>query len=66
MDVVYCSRSHRHVCKLERALIDRFFERDEHLSYWYYNEVGGGGGPKPSKGPYFVYLVSAERYARIG
>jgi len=66
MDVIYQSRSHRHVCQVEKALVRRFFERDQELSFWYYNEVDGGGGPKPRSGPYFVYLVSARRYARIG
>jgi hypothetical protein len=65
MHVIYSSRSHRHVCQLEKALIQRFFERDEHLRYLYYNCVGGGGGPKPTCGPYYLYLVTAKKFARL-
>lgn len=65
MQVLYRSTSHQHVCRLESALVSRFFERDDRLTYWYYNEVGGGGGPKPVSGPYFLYLVTAPKYARL-
>lgn len=66
MHVLYESSSHPHVCMLEAMLVARFFQRDDVLKYWYYNAVGGGGGPKPRSGPYYLYLVSASKYARIG
>jgi len=65
MHLIYRSGSHEHVCDLERRMIDRFGAGLMASPCWYYNLIGGGGGPKPRYGPYYLYIVTAPKYARI-
>ena len=65
MRVIYVSRSHAHVEWVERELIDALRFGLATSRGWYYNRTGGGGGPKPKNGPYYVYLVGGPRYSRI-
>lgn len=66
MNVVYESSSHDHVCQLEYDFIERFRAQIMRSDGWYYNAVGGGGGRKPHNGPYYLYLVTAPKFSRIG
>lgn len=63
MRVLYKTARHAHVCELERELIE-FLGLDSSAGY-YWNATGGGGGRKPVVGPFYVYLVTAPKYARI-
>ena len=65
MHVIYKSDSHGHICDLERHMIERFESGLMTSPGRYYNARGGGGGPKPHNSPYYLYLVTAPRYARI-
>lgn len=65
MHVLYVSRSHSHVCSLERELVRRFDEELMRSPGYPWNGVGGGGGRRPSYGPYYLYMVRARKYARI-
>lgn len=66
MDVIYRSDSHHDVVYLERRLIERFENGLTVTPGYYYNAVGGGGGRLPRQGPYFVYVIGARPYARLG
>lgn len=65
MHLVYRSASHVHVCELEKLMIDRLGAGLMESAPWYYNEVAGGGGPKPRQGPFYLYVVTAPKFARI-
>lgn len=65
MTVLYESPLHEHVCDLERAIETRFREGVTTSPGYFYNATGGGGGRKPNGGPFYLYLVTAQRHARI-
>lgn len=65
MHVIYQSLSHRHVCRLERRIIERFRAEVMRSPGWYWNGCAGGGGRKPTDGPFFLYLVTAPKFARV-
>jgi hypothetical protein len=65
MVVIYMSSSHKHVCQLERMMVDRLSDELSVSTGYYYNSTGGGGGRRPARGPYFLYFVLAPKYARI-
>jgi hypothetical protein len=65
MHVIYRSSSHKLVRQVETLLIDHALSVSQSAA-WYYNSRGGGGGRTPSGlGPYYVYVVTAPRWARI-
>lgn len=65
MHVIYRSTSHDHVCDLERRMVNRFYDDLMRSPGYYWNSTGGGGGRKPLNGPYFLYIVTAPKFARI-
>lgn len=65
MHVVYRSSSHANVCELERRIVTRFGDQLMMSPGLYWNAVGGGGGRKPLVGPYYLYLVTAPKFARL-
>lgn len=65
MHVIYQSSSHVHVCSLEQMMVQRFFDDLMTSPGYYWNGTGGGGGRKPTAGPFFLYLVTAPKFARI-
>lgn len=65
MHVLYRSSSHKQVCTLEARLIERANGGLVSSPGWYWNCTGGGGGRKPSCGPYYLYVVVAPKYARL-
>jgi hypothetical protein len=66
MHIVYRSDCHDHVCQLENQIVQRFYSEIMSSTGWYYNAVGGGGGRKPRNGPYYLYLVTAPKWSRLG
>ena len=65
MHVIYKSSSHARVCELERQMVDRFRGELMQSPGYYWNAQGGGGGRRPRNGPFFLYVVTAPRFARI-
>jgi hypothetical protein len=65
MHVLYESSSHDHVCALEREFVRRFDGALMRSPGYPWNSTGGGGGRKPTSGPYYLYLVRAAKYARL-
>jgi hypothetical protein len=66
MDLLYRSDVFHDVTYLERKLIDRFRDGLTRTPGYYYNATGGGAGRKPGRGPFYVYVIGARAYARIG
>ena len=66
MRVIYVSTSYAHVCERETWLIDAFRDGLVRPPGYFYNARGGGGGRPPATGPYYLYVVNAPRWSRMG
>lgn len=63
MNVVYSTDIYEHAQAVERGL-EEYCEFSMTGGY-YHNRCRGGGGRKAAEGPYWVYIVGAEKYCRV-